>query len=76
MHIDPYLSISTRVKENKPVHVLLQNRIQYTVYTYYWKVTMKDFILSNVAGLQLTTLLKMYFLQVFFNETNFLETPL
>ena len=35
-------------------------KIVYTVYTYQhtWKVTVKDFILSKTAGLQLTTLLK------------------
>ena len=58
MHADPYLSISNEVKENKLIHVHVQNRIYRIYLQYTWKVTVKDFTLGKVAGLQLTALLK------------------
>ena len=50
----------------------------YTVYTcrYTWKLTVKDFILSKIAGLQLTSLPKMcFFTGIFQGNFNFLENP-
>ena len=50
----------------------------YTVYTHQYtqKVTVKDFILSKIAGLQLKTLLKMRFFKgIFQGNFNFLKTP-
>ena len=43
----------------------------YNVYTYQytWKVTVKDFILSKIAGLQLTTLLKNVLFDKHFSRT-------
>ena len=50
----------------------------YTVYAYQytWKVTVKDFIISKITGLQLKALLKMCFFTGFFRGNfNLLETP-
>ena len=50
----------------------------YTVYAYQytWKVTVKDFIISKITGLQLKVLLKIYFFtDIFRGNFNLLETP-